>query len=363
MKAYLGLLKRVLARGDPQYNERTDEYMLVSAGDQSRYDLRSGHPVCTTKSVFMRGVAEELFWILRGERSLERLHHDQGVGIWNRNAFQAYLKRQGFAEEVKKNTPEWERQFVGYEKHLKKDRKFAEAETDLGPVYGYQFRSWPDGEGGHIDQVSNVLKSIREQPGSRYHMISGWNVADLPKMAIGPCHCLYQFTVTRNRDLDLNMFQRSCDVYLGVPFNIASASLLNRLVAQETGLRPRSFIHSYGNVHIYMGVPPRSDFLMDEGNLKEFQHKISWDGSRSNKNFLEIRDWYLENAPAESEGNERKDHVPFILEQLSKTPRERPSIEIADMPFFELIEQPAKEVVQLSGYNPHKWDSKAVMAA
>jgi thymidylate synthase len=158
------------------------------------------------------------------------------------------------------------------------------------------------------------------------------------------------------------MVQRSCDVFLGVPFNIAQDSLLTHMVANETDLNPRFFNHSYINVHAYLGVPPRSEFWTDEKNIEEFQERFK--EIEKETEYLDLNEWYLKNAPEESEGNERKDHIPFILEQLSKTPRELPSLEIKEeIPLFDAIKMPVGEYAEVKNYNPHKWDSRANMAA
>jgi len=392
MKQYLDLLRKVLQDGDPQYNERTGHLMIVSAGDQSIYDLREGFPRCTTKpSVSMRWVGEEVFWMLRGERNAKTLY-DKGVDIWNRNAYQQYLKNKGLEHQIKKNTPEWGESFKEYEMRMK-EPDFPLEDADLGPVYGYQWRNF-DGnfimrnidealnEVNNImnipeelclsikkkfanrgtDQLLALIEGIKKDKGSRYHMLTAWNPNDLKDMALGPCHCISQFTITRDRDLDLHMWQRSCDVYLGVPFNIVQYSLLNHLIAGETGFEARKFIHSYGNVHIYGGVSPRSDFLKQEDNLRELQKRVR--NANTSEDFLSIREWYLQNAPEEDKYNRRKDHIPFVLYQLSLTPGILPKIEIEKMPFFELIKQPADKVIKLvGGDKPLRWDSRAVMAA
>ncbi len=377
MRQYLDLLKKVLGEGDPQYNSRTGQLMIVSAGEQSKYDLRQGLPLCTTKPVSMRWVGEEVFWILRGERNAKSLY-DKGIDIWNRNAFQHYLKRNGLEEKIPKNTPTWNDFFTRYETAMKENRKFeivnnragvaiADSkisfnleDSDLGPVYGHQLRHWTGKDGKEVDQLKKVVNLLKKDKGSRYSLFSMWNPAELDEMALGQCHILTHFTVTNNRDLDLHMFQRSCDVFLGVPFNIAQYSLINHLVANETGLQAKRFIHTYSNVHIYCGVPPRSDFVRK--NLEEIQEQVRW-CAENPENYLKVRDWYLQNAPAESPGNERKDHIPFILQQLSHTPRRLPTIQLQNMPLFEIINRSAKEVITVEGYEPIKWDSKAVMAA
>jgi thymidylate synthase len=179
-------------------------------------------------------------------------------------------------------------------------------------------------------------------------------------MAIGPCPFWHQFTVYGD-NIDLTTVQRSCDTYLGVPFNIAQDALLLKMVAEETGFNPRFFNHSYVNTHVYLGVPPRSDFWTDQQNVRRFQNmfRIS-----ERDNFIDLRDWYINNAPPESIGNERKDHVPFILEQLSKEPLKLPSVNLKQgVSLFNAINLPVLDYAEVNGYEPLKWDSKAAMAA
>ncbi|HVY01496.1 MAG TPA: thymidylate synthase [Candidatus Nanoarchaeia archaeon] len=362
MRQYLELLRTVLGQGDPQYNERTGQLMLVRSRGQIDYDLREGFPMVTTKaSAPLRWVGEEMFWMLRGERNAKTLYDKDGVDIWNRNAYDHYLKRKGLSTKILKNTPEWESSFLEYQQRMKSDPNWNMEDSDLGPVYGWQWRHWTGKDGKEVDQVAKTIKELKERPGSRYQIWTAWNPAENGDMALAPCHSWVQFTVTRNRDLDLHMFQRSTDVFLGDPFNNAQYGLVGHMVAQETGLKPRIFTHSYGNVHIYAGVSPRSNFLANETNLAELQRRVK--GATQKGDYLEIRDWYLRSSPDESLGNERKDHVPFVLEQLSKEPQPLPRLQLANMPFFELIERPAREVMKLEGYAPLKWDSKATMAA
>jgi len=179
-------------------------------------------------------------------------------------------------------------------------------------------------------------------------------------MALGPCPFWHQFSVF-GENMDLHMVQRSCDVFLGVPFNIAQDSLLAHMVANEVGLNPRYFIHTYVNVHAYLGVPPRADFWTDKENVKEFQKRFNIVEDISE--YLQLKEWYIEVAPEESTGNERKDHIPFILEQLSKPHRDLPSLRIKkDVSLLEAIEMPAKKYAEIVEYNPDKWDAKAMMA-
>ncbi|MPZ96667.1 MAG: thymidylate synthase [Propionibacteriales bacterium] len=209
MRQYLDLVQRVLDEGVPK-GDRTGTGTLSVFGHQMRFDLTAGFPLVTTKKVHLRSVVGELLWFLRGDTNVRWLH-EHGVTIWD----------------------EW-----------------ADADGELGPVYGYQWRSWPAPDGVHIDQLAQVVEQIRRDPDSRRHIVSAWNVADIPAMALAPCHTLFQFYVADGR-LSCQLYQRSADVFLGVPFNIASYALLTHLVAQVTGLEVGDFVHTLGDAHLY----------------------------------------------------------------------------------------------------------------
>ncbi|MGM0384882.1 MAG: thymidylate synthase [Actinomycetota bacterium] len=206
---YEDLLRHVLEHGVAK-NDRTGTGTTSLFGHQLRYDLSQGFPLITTKRVHLRSVVHELLWFLRGESNVRWLQ-EHGVRIWN----------------------EW-----------------ADEDGELGPVYGVQWRSWPTPDGRHIDQISQVLDTIRTNPDSRRMVVSAWNVAELDKMALQPCHALFQFHVADGR-LSCQLYQRSADLFLGVPFNVASYSLLTHMVAQQTGLEPGDFIWTGGDCHIY----------------------------------------------------------------------------------------------------------------
>ena len=210
MRAYLDLLQRILTEGTRK-SDRTGTGTLSLFGHQMRFDLGAGFPCLITKKLHLRSIIVELLWFLRGETNL-RFLHEHDVSIWD----------------------EW-----------------ADASGDLGPVYGYQWRSWPTPDGGHIDQISRVVDEIRHNPDSRRLIVSAWNVAEIENMALPPCHCLFQFYVAGGK-LSCQLYQRSADVFLGVPFNIASYALLTQMVAQVCGLQPGEFIHSFGDVHLYL---------------------------------------------------------------------------------------------------------------
>ncbi|MBT8492270.1 MAG: thymidylate synthase [Deltaproteobacteria bacterium] len=237
MKQYLELIQRVLDEGEERA-DRTGTGTLSIFGTQTRYDLREGFPLVTTKKVLFKAVVRELLWFLRGSTNIN--------------------------DDLTEHTPIWD--------------AWADDNGDLGPIYGYQWRNWG---GTGIDQIHNTLDLIRNDPTSRRIIVSAWNVADVPKMALPPCHTMFQFYVNRGR-LDCQLYQRSADLALGVPFNIASYALLTMMMAQETGLEPGVFVHTMGDAHVYVN------------------------------------------------------HIEGLREQLTREPLPLPRVEIADKPFFEL---------------------------
>ncbi len=210
MKPYLDLMRHVLEHGTKK-DDRTGTGTLSVFGWQMRYALGEGFPLVTTKKCHLRSIIHELLWFLQGDTNIGYLK-DNGVSIWN----------------------EW-----------------ADANGDLGPVYGHQWRTWPARDGGSIDQISEVVKTLKTNPDSRRIIVSAWNVADLDRMALAPCHAFFQFYVADGR-LSCQLYQRSADIFLGVPFNIASYALLTLMMAQVTGLKPGDFVHTLGDAHLYL---------------------------------------------------------------------------------------------------------------
>lgn len=209
MRQYHELLRRILDTGMKKA-DRTGTGTLSVFGHQMRFDLADGFPMVTTKKLHLKSIVHELLWFLRGDTNVAYLH-EHGVSIWD----------------------EW-----------------ADEHGDLGPVYGHQWRSWPTPDGGAIDQISQVVAQIRSNPDSRRLIVTAWNPADVGRMALPPCHCLFQFWVGEGR-LSCQLYQRSADAFIGVPFNIASYALLTMMVAQVTGLRPGEFVHTLGDAHLY----------------------------------------------------------------------------------------------------------------
>ena len=210
MRQYHDLMERVLRQG-LEKRDRTGTGTLSIFGHQMRFDLKDGFPLVTTKKLHLKSIVYELLWFLAGDTNVRWLQ-EHGVSIWN----------------------EW-----------------ADEEGELGPVYGHQWRSWPTPDGGAIDQIAWVVNEIKRNPDSRRLIVTAWNPADIEKMALPPCHCLFQFYVG-NGGLSCQLYQRSADVFLGVPFNIASYALLTMMIAQVTGLKPGEFIHTFGDAHLYL---------------------------------------------------------------------------------------------------------------
>ncbi|MFA7386975.1 MAG: thymidylate synthase [Thiohalobacteraceae bacterium] len=220
MKQYLDLMRHVRDQG-VRKEDRTGTGTLSVFGYQMRFDLAQGFPVVTTKKLHLRSIIHELLWFLKGDTNIRYLR-DNGVSIWD----------------------EW-----------------ADENGDLGPVYGSQWRSWPTADGRHIDQITQVLEQLRNNPDSRRIIVSAWNVGEIDKMALPPCHAFFQFYVAEGK-LSCQLYQRSADIFLGVPFNIASYALLTRMVAQVVGLRPGEFIHTLGDAHLYLNHLEQTDLQL-----------------------------------------------------------------------------------------------------
>ena len=210
MKQYLDLLQRIVNEGTRK-EDRTGTGTLSIFGHQMRFNLEEGFPLLTTKKLHLKSIIHELLWFLKGDTNVKYLQ-ENGVRIWN----------------------EW-----------------ADENGELGPVYGHQWRSWPNYNGGHVDQIQDIVNALKNNPDSRRMIVSAWNVAEVDQMALPPCHCLFQFYVA-NGKLSLQLYQRSADTFLGVPFNIASYALLTMMMAQVSGLKPGDFIHTTGDTHLYL---------------------------------------------------------------------------------------------------------------
>lgn len=246
MRQYLDLLQHILDHGIRK-EDRTGTGTLSVFGYQMRMDLQEGFPLLTTKKLHVRSIIHELLWFLRGETNIRYLVQN-GVNIWNDWPFQHYLEASGLQERYPKYSPEWREQMQIFVERIKTEDDFASRWGELGPVYGSQ---WRDFNG--VDQIAGVVEQIRQNPDSRRLIVSAWNPAEIPAMVksgLPPCHVLFQFYVAEGR-LSCQLYQRSADVFLGVPFNIASYALLTLMVAQVCGLDAGEFIHTFGDVHLY----------------------------------------------------------------------------------------------------------------
>jgi len=251
MRQYLDLLKDIETNGIIK-PDRTGTGTKNVFGRQIRFDLNDGFPAVTTKKLFLRGIMHELLWFLQGDSNIEYLVKND-VHIWDEWPYRAYLKLMG-KDVPESSSDEWKVGLCEFTKKIKSDHKFALKYGKLGPVYGHQWRHWPDGNGGEIDQISGVIEMLRNNPDSRRIIVSAWNVADIKEMAkagLPPCHSLFQFYVIDGK-LSCQLYQRSADTLLGVPFNIASYALLTMMVAQVTGLGLGEFVHTFGDTHIYL---------------------------------------------------------------------------------------------------------------
>lgn len=255
MKQYLGLLKDILDHGVKK-SDRTGTGTISVFGRQMRFDLEDGFPAVTTKKLYMKSVIYELLWLLKGDTNIQYLAQND-VKIWNEWAYQIYLEKNNLVKKYPRYSDTWKAKMDEFVEQIKNNEVFAKEWGELGPIYGKQWRRWQAPNGEEIDQVQNVVDLIKNDPTSRRIIISGWNVGEIQELirnhhhAPPPCHTLFQFIVVDGK-LSLQLYQRSADVFLGVPFNIASYALLLSMVAQVTNLVPHEFIHTFGDVHIYL---------------------------------------------------------------------------------------------------------------
>lgn len=345
MKQYQEHLQRILTDDSSGYKpNRTGVDSISLFGHQNSYDLSEGFPLVTTKKIFTKSIIHELLWFLRGDTNIKYLV-DNNVKIWNDNAFQNYLQKEQLDGDFAMYSPLWKDKKEEYVSKIKEDEEFAKLHGDLGPVYGKQWRDWKTSDGKSIDQVSDALDLLKNHPLSRRIIVSAWNSEDVKKMALPPCHTFFQFNVQDDR-LDCQLYQRSADMFLGVPFNIASYAMLTEIFAQQVGLKPGNFVHTFGDSHIYCGTNERGNFYKEslENLKKSIQLMEDVEGYKG------VAGWIDAMAPSERRGEKGQDHVGAVLEQMSRSPKKLPKLKITP---GKSLEDLAFEDFEIENYEHH----------
>ena len=255
---YLDHSKAILTSDRSNFKGGSKESGIISLfGYQNVYDLREGYPLLTTKKMATRSMFHETIWFLRGDTNIKYLE-DNNAPVWRPDAFQGNLpgmQKEGiFPEGIAKYSPDWDKAMEEYGQRIKEDPEFAERWGDAGPIYGKQWRRWEyydhdKGKFVEIDQFKELIDGLRKKPTGKKHIVDSWNPGDTPKMSLPPCHVLYQATANEEGELELQLYQRSCDQFLGVPFNIASYAAITQVIAQEAEMVPKTFIHTFGDSH------------------------------------------------------------------------------------------------------------------
>jgi thymidylate synthase len=360
VQQYLDHCKAILTHKRSNFKGGSKESGLISLfGYQNEYDLREGFPLLTTKDMKIDSIIHELIWFLKGDTNIKYLE-DNKCSIWRADTFQHNLPdmiREGiFPGGMKKYSPDWDKAMKEFGQRIREDANFAERWGDAGPIYGKQWRKWEyndkeTGELKQLDQLGRVLNNMRKNPSGKKHLISAWNPVDVPEMSLAPCHVMYQMTVNEQKELELQLYQRSCDEFLGVPFNIASYAMFTTIIAQELGFIPKTFIHTFGDAHFYTGPENRAEWYKE--NFKELQDKVKYaidieKDTGSKEGYFRPWEWVDSHAPTNGL-DEKYDHVTAVLEQLTREPRPLPKLTITKKPFDKL----EFKDFAISDYNPH----------
>jgi len=377
VKQYLDHCRAILTSNRSNFKGGSKESGLISLfGYQNEYDLRKGFPLLTTKKMNTSSIIHELIWFLRGNTNIKYLE-DNKCSIWRADTFQHNLpnmiKKGIFPEGMKKYSPDWDKAMEEYGQRIREDSKFAEKWGDAGPIYPAQWRHWPkydpaklklgpwtinlkigskqfyikDPDG--LDQLKEVIEKMKKNPIGKKHIVSSWNFGEIPKMSLPPCHVMYHMTANEQGELELQLYQRSCDQFLGVPFNIPSYAMLTTIIAQELDLTPKTFVHTFGDAHFYTGgAGKRTEWYKDNfyALRDSIRHIHKLEGEDAN--YLNIKRWIDESAPKNGI-DEKYDHVTAVLEQMSREPKPLPKLTIAKKPFDKLE---ISDFV-ISDYNPH----------
>jgi thymidylate synthase len=353
VQQYLDHCRQIFINEDSGFKDGSKGSGLISLfGYQSKYGFEEGFPLLTTKKMATKSMFHETIWFLRGDTNIEYLEKNK-VKVWRGNAFDKNLpemvKAGIFPDNIVKYSPDWDKAMLDYAQMIRENHDFAMQWGDAGPIYGKQWRGWEYFDADKkeiikIDQLGDVIEKLKKKPMGKKHIVTAWNPGDVPKMSLEPCHVMFQMTSTEDGRFFLQMYQRSSDQFLGVPFNTASYWAITKLIAQEVGLTPQRFIHTFGDTHFYMGLEKRTKWYKE--NFKELQSKVK--NVKDRKDYLEILNWVNEKAPKDP-NEEKYDHITAILEQLSREPRKLPQLNIAKKPFDKLN----IEDFVVSDYDPH----------
>ncbi len=336
--------------------------LISLPGYMASYDLREGFPLITTKKMFTRGVVEELLWFFKGDSNIKYLEN-RNVSIWTLNTFQFNFQKMAekgiFPEylgtEEAKYTPEWEAAIKDFGKRIREEPDFAEEFGDAGKIYPIQWGKWSHynletGKLETIDQLGDAIQGMRKKPFGKKYVVTAWHPGETDQMSQPSCHVMYHMMInedekTGERVLDLSMTQRSSDMFLGVPFNIASYALLTHIIADQVGVKPRRFIHQLNDSHFYTGLSERSRWYAE--HWRELKNRVR--NVKDKPGYLEVLEWVNKNAPA-SETEGRWDHVTAILKQLSREPFPLPQLSMVQ---GKTLEELTAGDFEIAGYKHH----------
>ena len=384
VQQYLDYAKTILTSEDSDFKGGSKGAGIISLfGYQNRYDLTKGFPLVTTKQMpaKSKSMFTELLWFLKGDTSIKYLE-DNGSPVWRADVFNHNLEKMAdagiFPQGMQKYSPEWNSAKGEYGQKIKNDPEFALKWGDAGPIYPKQWRRWskfskiPEGqeqlyvenekgiyvpiEGRsfveeEVDQVRNMIEGLKKKPTGKKHILTGWNVGDIGEMSLPPCHLLFQATGNENGELKMQLYQRSCDSFLGIPFNIAQYAALTQIIAKEAGMIPKTFTHTFCDSPFYASIGERTKW--HKKNFPELQEKVREavkleENQNDRSGYLDVKNWIEKNAP--DIGKEKEyDHITGILEQLSREPKGLCDLEIADKPFEKL----ELDDFEIKGYESH----------
>jgi len=361
VKQYLDHCRKILTSGYSTFKDGSKGAGLISFNAyQNEYDLRDGFPLLTTKKMFTKGIAEELIWFFSGGTNIKYLE-DRNVSIWRMDIFQYRLPEMieegifpaHIGGEEGKYTLDWEKAMNDFGAMIKGSDEFAERWGETGRIYGAQWRQWQHfdeetGEMIRIDQLGETIEKMKKKPFSKKYIVSAWNPGDNQKVSLAPCHVLYHLSINQEEgsdkpSLDLQMFQRSCDQFLGVPFNIASYSMLTQIIAQQLDIEPRRFIQDFGDAHFYTGLEKRTQWY--RRNFGKLRNRIRDVSDR--EGYLDVLEWINKSVP---EVEQEHDHVTAILEQLSIEPKPLPRLNIKKV---KSIDDLTVDDFTIEGYEHH----------